>query len=1478
MRPGIGNNQAMYSKAIGIRMGLTVLGMAAVIGLVGHLPGVPYNLRELVADSNPLVQSFMLSGALYALFALPASIVILARRSTRAIWTLPFLLTAATAVLWIFLRKGAPTESIHDILGSPTLNLAWEWEYLFRLSGIVYGLGTMISGASLLASAYVDRPVQHRPRQLITWFLVAVPMVALSHWIVIDQAATDNLTELMAAGGRWYATVFICLWAMVIGFAGSTVSTRLVFRRPSRQSASLIIIASVPVAWLALWLGLEGHVHKYHDVFSALQFLLSTDREHLAEGPDLLARYLVFHCAMVVLVAIFQYPIWASMGVYKPRCNSNRIQPDRKSTQRLPGSLAFPLAYGGLLVYGTLFPLDAFQTSGEHSLLSVLTEWPGHVSLGDVFINAVVYMPFGFLTVIVLRTMCNRMTSLSLASTAGLLLSWMLEYLQYSIPERNTSNLDLALNVCGTFLGAVTAIAIDPRHSLGSRLLALRNNFFHQGHPANVGLAAVGLWFLAATIPFVPSLDLGNLRHSVAPLWATLRDPSLFSLLLLSAYTLSFFAMGQLVMLAGLSSSRSRIYFIGLMVASVFLSIPIVTRSLDPEALLSLMLAIFMLYAIGTNKSRPGALLGSVAIVTAYIARNLYVPVGAADSPGGVFNWVPFSGQMENVQAGFADVLDNTWPFVALAYLVWLHLGGRFRHSPVIGAILVFALVFVLNIAQLVLPGRYPDITDALVATAAWSLAWTFMRVRKRELAIFQHRGASAVTPAQPSLQRSVGLLPTAAVLLFSLPLASLLLETLFAGTSPQVVPAQELMAPDDLPPAPLTYFHFGHPRLPAPSVAEIAMLQSRNPSYFRQLERMAQGERSNLDSAVTLAYAQPGTRNLDDLFKQLLALNFIKRAGGEVKPVVKAYDWLYPRWSPVQREQLRAKVADGCDQLIGYIRKEQLSPYNVILYNSLLQDLVACAISVYGDDSRGGPIMAFTYDLLKKRVLPVWRQVMGKNGGWHEGAEYVGIGIGQAIYRVPAMWRKATGEDLFHTEPGIRGFLDFLVYRTRPDGTDFRWGDGAYFDRRVPDRIPLAIEYRDAAAYSLNGCPAHLQPTSWPWGPLTDDTLCDPNAVSRLPLARYFDGIGMIVARSDWTPDATYVSFKAGDNFWSHTHLDQGAFTIYKGGALAIDSGFYGGGHGYGSEHHMNYSYQTIAHNTITVIDPADTVPMPRKDKPPRHIANDGGQRRVGSGWGINAAPLDLEEWQRNREIYHTGTMQKVFVDDDLVIAVADLTPAYTNSLSGAGTFSHRTRRVEAFTRTFAYDRLNDLVLVFDRVRSTRPEFLKRWLHHTLLEPTITTNGYTVQTLHKNRTGHEGGSLAAYVVLPRKPIIKAVGGKGYEFYVDGKNYDEGGLTLQKADRSKTAEPGRWRIELQPATESAESLFLVVLHPSTGVGAPEPLVKPLQQGARTGCEIIGPRRTTYWWFSPDRNGTIVELHDDRGTRIHDVTVPATVPD
>ncbi len=184
--------------------------------------------------------------------------------------------------------------------------------------------------------------------------------------------------------------------------------------------------------------------------------------------------------------------------------------------------------------------------------------------------------------------------------------------------------------------------------------------------------------------------------------------------------------------------------------------------------------------------------------------------------------------------------------------------------------------------------------------------------------------------------------------------------------------------------------------------------------------------------------------------------------------------------------------------------------------------------------------------------------------------------------------------------------------------------------------------------------------------------------------------------------------------------HLDQGAFTIYKGGPLAIDSGLYGPE--YGSDHHMNYTYQTIAHNAITVTDPSDNVPAPGKDKA-RPIANDGGQRRIGSGWGVEAAPLDRVEWEAKRETYQTGRIERVIDRAGVTVAVADVTAAYTNRLSGEGTFSARSRRVERAWRVFGYDRVDDVVVVYDDVESSNVAFKKRWLLHTVEQPTINGN-----------------------------------------------------------------------------------------------------------------------------------------------------------
>ena len=679
--------------------------------------------------------------------------------------------------------------------------------------------------------------------------------------------------------------------------------------------------------------------------------------------------------------------------------------------------------------------------------------------------------------------------------------------------------------------------------------------------------------------------------------------------------------------------------------------------------------------------------------------------------------------------------------------------------------------------------------------------------------------------------------------------------------------------APEALPAPVLPGFRFTHPRLPAPTAEDIALLREKNARFLERHRRAAAGGAGKAESVVLAAFVEPGSQDLTALHADLMGRAFGHR-GNHVLPVAYAYDWLHGQWTEGQREALARRLIEGCQATIAVIRNERLSPYNVYLYNRPLQSLMACALATFGDLPEATPVMAFTADLWKNRVLPVWRQVMGRNGGWHEGGEYVGLGIGQAIWQLPAMWRSATGEDLFATEPGIRGLLDFLVYRTQPDGTHFRWGDGSGFAMDVPDQHALAVAYGHAAAYALGRPPAPLTPTSNPWGPLARAEVANPSAAASLPRAWHADGLGLLVARSDWTPQATYVTFKAGDNYWSHSHLDQGAFTIFRRGPLAIDSAapHYGGR--YGSDHHLNYSYQTIAHNMITVIDPADTEPLPTKSEP-RPIANDGGQRRVGSGWGIDPGPLDLAEWTRKREAYHTGAIRRLHLEDDLVVAVAEVTPAYTNALSGRGTFSHRTRRVERLWRTFGYDPLDDVVVVFDRVRATEARFAKRWLLHSAARPELTAEGFRIEG-PADRAGGGQSYLHATVLQPSRPRVQAIGGPGFEYFADGRNYDEDGRLREARQGGGAAlpdrQPGGWRVELMPGIASAEDEFLVVLVVSDSPGAPPHVVRRVDSPEGTVCEVVGPRRTLRWTFPRGAEGVRLRVSAGEGaTREVDLT-------
>jgi VanZ family protein len=1171
-----------------------------------------------------------------------------------------------------------------------------------------------------------------------------------------------------------------------------------------------------------------------------------------------------------------------------PRVAGNPFALAPPARLRLSGWLA--LGWALLVVYGSLLPFN-YQPIALEAAIEQFRHLPllklGVEQRADLLANFLLYLPVTFTLAAAWPGRRFGTASSVVVIAFGCILAAVVEFTQAWFPNRTASLNDLLAELAGSVGGvALYRLASTP---VGRWVRALSRPESAPVIDAALALYALA-WLALALFPldFVMNAAELDWRLSMQTGFWVQADAASSPFRLLVGLMVELLAATPLGALlarrAGLAAAPGRAFLLAVLLSAAIETLQLLMASGVAQGVSA---------AARASGLVAGAALASNSLAgwadrlrawrnparSAWLGMLVYLPLavvavsagkgaweGLADAANRLHSlaWLPFYYHYYTSEPVALRSLIGTLALyapigalVALARLGRLRLKDAPRASGAPALLSGLAAGVLLEGLELGFQLARPDPTTLLVApVGAWmgfrASAWVVQTVLEMHP---QHGRGALVTRAALggwALAFVAPLVAVAAVL-------DVQWQRLEAEEATATPIAGSLPRPASLAPVELPDFRYEHPRLPAPDPADLPFLDR---DWIAQQRGLA--EKGSLDALILMARLEPGRWSIGALLEKLLALKPVWRGHEQAKPLALAYDWLHEQWTPPERERLLEAALAACEHTADAIRGEDLSPYNVYLYNSPLQGLLACSIALYREDARANALLNFSHHLLTARVRPVWEQVMS-DGGWHEGREYVGLGIGQAVWQLPALWRRATGEDWFRELPGLRGFLDFLIFRTRPDGTHMRLGDGNATRKAIPDRAALALEYRHAAGYSFHGCAREGRPTTWPWGPLADPALCQPQAHMALPPFRAFRGVGLLVSRTDWSPEATYVTFKAGDNFWSHQHLDAGAFTIYRGGALAIDSGSYG--RHYGAAHHMNYHYQSIAHNVVTITDPDDTVPMPLPGaQAPRPVANDGGQRRVGSGWNLGRAPLDRAEWEAARDTYHTGRWVAEHESPELSIVVADLTPAYTNRWSGLGRFAERTRRVERYTRTFVHDRAADVILVRDSLSLYREGFTTRWLLHSQNEPHATATGFDIQVAAGEGRGRGGGRLEAVVMGPHAVEQRLVGGAGQEYLIDGLNYDDDGAIAKYLDSRpiEEREAGAWRVELvAPAGRRAE--FLVALLPSDGTRPVPPIVTRMEdENGRYGCQWEGGGRALRWWFTPLADLPVVEQRGPDG--------------
>ncbi len=174
-----------------------------------------------------------------------------------------------------------------------------------------------------------------------------------------------------------------------------------------------------------------------------------------------------------------------------------------------PFSRSCLVAYLVLIVYASWYPFSGWQVNNLAAISDVIKQWPRYWTLFDVAMNIIGYIPLGLLIVFALYPRFQRFQAITFATILGTLLSMSMEGVQYFIPHRVTSILDLVTNAGGTLIGAIAGAMLSSALLEKGRLRLLRKQWLHQ--ESSRELLVLGLWPLAQIYPQAYLFGLGQM-------------------------------------------------------------------------------------------------------------------------------------------------------------------------------------------------------------------------------------------------------------------------------------------------------------------------------------------------------------------------------------------------------------------------------------------------------------------------------------------------------------------------------------------------------------------------------------------------------------------------------------------------------------------------------------------------------------------------------------------------------------------------------------------------------------------------------------------------------------------------------------------------------------------------------------------------------------------------------------------------------
>jgi hypothetical protein len=299
-----------------------------------------------------------------------------------------------------------------------------------------------------------------------------------------------------------------------------------------------------------------------------------------------------------------------------------------------------------------------------------------------------------------------------------------------------------------------------------------------------------------------------------------------------------------------------------------------------------------------------------------------------------------------------------------------------------------------------------------------------------------------------------------------------------------------------------------------------------------------------------------------------------------------RAYTWAYEALNPEDRQIIRDNIRIRATEAYTILRR---LPFESKPFNShagrQLGFLGEAAIAFMGEI----PEAAEWFDYVLRNYYAVYPAWGGDPGGWAEGQAYWTTYINRVFWYNDALL-VATGLNLYD-KPFFRNNGYFKLYTQPPYSKMGPFGDHAD-DPPSPTAAGVMMHYAGVYknpyfkwyAAQLGGV-GSLDPMLYIRSALAPYQDVAVQAPTDLPQARYFEDIGWVAMHRNLADKDENIQFMFKSSPYgsiSHSLADQNSFTIEAfGEPLAISSGYRPW---YGSDHHMNWTKQTKAHNAVLI------------------------------------------------------------------------------------------------------------------------------------------------------------------------------------------------------------------------------------------------------------------------------------------------------